>query len=214
MIEDIDIVATLLDGAKIKKSQVPVGEIYINEKGQKVRKVLKATTNPKDIKKTIANLSQKIDGGYVKVRDGIIVAATKYDKIVEEYQESPGKLLLHTISSLPHVAVKTYDTVSYVAENTADTIREHSDTIKRVFKIIGSVFLFILKIAFILGAAALILCLILLEIFLILLMCPFFGLTRSAIKKVASWIKGEIRWIISLAKSGEKLIFKKDGDLD
>lgn len=214
MIEDVDIVATLLDGTKIKKSQVPVGEIYINEKGQKVRKVLKVKTNPKDIKKTIANLSQKIDGGYVKVRDGIIVAATKYAKIVEEYEDSPGKLLLHTVSSLPGVAVKAYDTVSDVAEITADTIREHPDTIKKVFKIIGSVFLFILKIALIIGATALILVLIVLEIFLILLMCPFFGLTSGAIKMVASWIRGEIRWITSLAKSAKKLLFRKDRDLD
>ena len=31
-----DVTVTLLDGTKIPKSQVPVGVIYINEKGQKV----------------------------------------------------------------------------------------------------------------------------------------------------------------------------------
>lgn len=38
---DSDVTVTLLDGTKVAKSQVPAGTIYINEKGVKVRKVVK-----------------------------------------------------------------------------------------------------------------------------------------------------------------------------
>lgn len=36
-----DPIVTLMDGRKVRKSQVPVDVIYINEKGQKVKKVNK-----------------------------------------------------------------------------------------------------------------------------------------------------------------------------
>lgn len=36
-----DVIVTLLDGSKAKKKDVPIGEAYINEEGQKVRKLIK-----------------------------------------------------------------------------------------------------------------------------------------------------------------------------
>lgn len=43
-----DLIVKLLDGTEMLKSKVPLGEIFINEKGQKARKVIKPTapTNP------------------------------------------------------------------------------------------------------------------------------------------------------------------------
>ena len=41
-----DPIVTLSDGTQMPKSKVPVGTVYINEKGMKVRKVLKPTTPP------------------------------------------------------------------------------------------------------------------------------------------------------------------------
>ena len=72
-----DVIVTLLDGRKIKKSQVPVGEIYINEKGQKVRKVLKvvpAPPQPEEKKKPFANLTQKLGAGLAKTKQSVTSA--------------------------------------------------------------------------------------------------------------------------------------------
>ena len=43
-----DEIVTLLDGTRIPKSKVPYDEIYINEAGQKVRKVMKIVEKPKE----------------------------------------------------------------------------------------------------------------------------------------------------------------------
>ncbi len=43
-----DKIVTLLDGTRIPKSKVPYDEIYINEAGQKVRKVMKIVEKPKE----------------------------------------------------------------------------------------------------------------------------------------------------------------------
>lgn len=43
-----DKIVTLLDGTRIPKSRVPYDEIYINEAGQKVRKVMKIVEKPKE----------------------------------------------------------------------------------------------------------------------------------------------------------------------
>lgn len=39
---DSEVIVTLLDGTKVAKSKVPAGTVYINEKGVKVRKVVKS----------------------------------------------------------------------------------------------------------------------------------------------------------------------------
>lgn len=67
-----DVIVTLLDGTKVKKSTVPVGEIYINEKGQKVRKVLKVNpATPNSGKKPLANLSQRLGSGLAKAKESV-----------------------------------------------------------------------------------------------------------------------------------------------
>ena len=67
-----DVIVTLLDGTKVKKSTVPVGEIYINEKGQKVRKVLKVNpATPNLGKKPLANLSQRLGSGLAKAKESV-----------------------------------------------------------------------------------------------------------------------------------------------
>lgn len=224
-----DVVVTLLDGKKLPKEQVPAGAFYINEKGQKCQKALKVTTtkpNPKDNEKPLANLSQKLDNGFVKVRDGVIATATigasTLVKLQESFGESPQEVHTHTTSSLSGKLANAFDTVSDVAENTVDAISDHSDTIKRVFQIIGMVLWIILKIAFKLFVAV---CLISLELMLILYLCPFaifFGFARNGIRKIASWIGSQIRWIFGRSSSGEDLHFssgedlhfRKDGGLD
>ena len=217
-----DVIVTLMDGTKLPKEQVPAGVSYINERGQKCQKALKVTTtklNPKDNKKPFANFSQKLDNGFVKVRDGVITAATigasTLVKLQESIDESPQEVhTQHTTSSLSGKFVNAFETVSDVAENAVEAISDHSDTIKRVFQIIGMVLWVILKIAFKLFVAV---CLIGFEVMLIIFLCPFavvFGFARNGIAKIASWIGSQIRWIFGRSSSGEDLHFRKDGGLD
>lgn len=70
-------VVTLLDGTQVRKSQVPAGEIYINENGQKVRKVLKVVPvppKPEEKKKPFAKLSQKLGEGLSKAKESVSAA--------------------------------------------------------------------------------------------------------------------------------------------
>lgn len=74
-----DVIVTLLDGTKIEKSKVPVGVIYINEKGQKCRKVLK--TVPVAAKPEtkggsfFSNMTKQLNDGLGKLKDGASAAA-------------------------------------------------------------------------------------------------------------------------------------------
>lgn len=99
-----DVIVTLLDGTKVKKSQVPIGEIYINEKGQKVRKVQKMVQVVKksDDKKgkTVESLSPKLNSNFGKAREGIASAITQGSSQVSE-----------GATQLLHVAKNSFDKI-------------------------------------------------------------------------------------------------------
>jgi len=86
---EIDAVVTLLDGTKMRKSQVPNGEIYINEKGQKCRKVLKVipvqhkpeTTDEKRAKKFAQKIKAAVVNGSAQL---IKVSKNTFKKIGEK----------------------------------------------------------------------------------------------------------------------------------
>lgn len=66
-----DVVVTLLNDQKVKKSEVPIGQIYVNEKGQEVRKELKVVpiSNPKfGEKSSFAKFSQKVSSALYKAK--------------------------------------------------------------------------------------------------------------------------------------------------
>ena len=74
-----DVIVTLLNGTKIAKSKVPVGEIYINEKGQKCRKVLKTVpmaTKPEEKGGSFfSNMTKQLNDGLGKLKEGASAAA-------------------------------------------------------------------------------------------------------------------------------------------
>lgn len=64
-----DVVVTLMDGKKLPKEQVPAGEFYINEKGQKCQKALRVTQVAQPEKKDqkfFGNLAQRIGTAVAK----------------------------------------------------------------------------------------------------------------------------------------------------
>ena len=63
-------IVTLLDGTRIPKSKVPYDEIYINEAGQKVRKVMKLVEKPKEEdNKLISKIGEFAETATDKVTD-------------------------------------------------------------------------------------------------------------------------------------------------
>ena len=91
-----DVIVTLLDGTKVKKSQVPVGEIFINEKGQKVRKVLKVTPappKPAEKKSPFAVLSQKINSGLTQAKQSVSAAVVNgSSQLIKVSKDNFGKI--------------------------------------------------------------------------------------------------------------------------
>ena len=83
-----DIIVTLLNGTKVPKSQVPVGEIYINEKGQKCRKALKVVATQKapepKRKGVLGNFAQKITSGLVNGSNQLIKVSKSAVKTIGE----------------------------------------------------------------------------------------------------------------------------------
>ena len=73
-----DVVVTLLNDQKVKKSEVPIGQIYVNEKGQEVRKELKVVpiSNPKfGEKSSFAKFSQKVSSALKKKKKTVVSTA-------------------------------------------------------------------------------------------------------------------------------------------
>ena len=73
-----DVVVTLLNDQKVKKSEVPIGQIYVNEKGQEVRKELKVVpiSNPKfGEKSSFAKFSQKVSSALYKAKKTVVSTA-------------------------------------------------------------------------------------------------------------------------------------------
>ena len=70
-----DKIVTLLDGTRIPKSRVPIDEIYINEAGQRVRKVMKIVERPKE----------EDNKFFSKIGE---VAATATDKVTDAAQKT------------------------------------------------------------------------------------------------------------------------------
>ena len=89
-----DVIVTLLNGTKIAKSKVPVGEIYINEKGQKCRKVLKAA-KPEE-KGTTHNIADVI----VTLLDGTKIAKSKVP-VGEIYINEKGQKCRKVLKAVP-----------------------------------------------------------------------------------------------------------------
>lgn len=83
-------IVTLLDGTKISKNEVPIGVIYINEKGQKVKKVVKTSSAEK------TNLTSKEGGLFSSIsRMGKNVADS-----VSNTTASVGKTITSTTKKL------------------------------------------------------------------------------------------------------------------
>ena len=84
-----DVVVTLLDGTKLPKEKVPNGEIYINEKGQKCRKMLKvvpAQNQPEAMEKGRLNdFKQKVGTALVNGSNQLIkVSKSTFSKLGEK----------------------------------------------------------------------------------------------------------------------------------
>lgn len=88
-----DVIVALLDGTKLPKEQVPAGEFYINEKGQKCRKVLKVVpvqkTQEAMEKGRFDNLSKKVSTALVNGSNQLIkVSKTAIGKIGEKSRKA------------------------------------------------------------------------------------------------------------------------------
>ena len=99
-----DKIVTLLDGTKIPKSRVPYDEVYINEEGQKVRKVMKVVEKPKEEDN---NLLSKIGE----------VAAIATDKVTDAAQK--------TWENTKDAANKAGDWTKQTAQNASEWIQEN-----------------------------------------------------------------------------------------
>ena len=88
-----DIIVTLLNGTKVPKSKVPVGEIYINEKGQKCRKVVEVVETQKvpEPKRNgvLGDFTQKVTSGLVNGSNQLIkVSKDTFSKIGEKRRKA------------------------------------------------------------------------------------------------------------------------------
>lgn len=88
-----DIIVTLLNGTKVPKSKVPVGEIYINEKGQKCRKVVKVVATQKvpepKCKGVLGDFTQKVTSGLINGSNQLIkVSKNTFSKIGEKRRKA------------------------------------------------------------------------------------------------------------------------------
>ena len=95
-----DKIVTLLDGTRIPKSKVPYDEIYINEAGQKVRKVMKIVEKPKE----------EDDNLISKIADFAETASDKVADVAQKTWESTkGKLIFRCLTkwSIPYKLSET-----------------------------------------------------------------------------------------------------------
>lgn len=74
-------IVTLLDGTKILKSEVPIGVIYFNEKGQKVRKVQKV------VKETISTKSKNSVADFASRIIHRKVRGDNFDSAIKELEQ-------------------------------------------------------------------------------------------------------------------------------
>ena len=102
-----DVIVTLLNGTKIAKSKVPIGEIYINEKGQKCRKVLKTvpvTTKPETKGGAFfSNMTKQLNDGLGKLKDGVSTAAIQGTSQIIKGAGQVGQLVKTTKSKISGV---------------------------------------------------------------------------------------------------------------
>ena len=102
-----DVIVTLLNGTKIAKSKVPIGEIYINEKGQKCRKVLKTVpvaTKPETKGGAFfSNMTKQLNDGLGKLKDGVSTVAIQGTSQIIKGAGQVGQLVKTTKSKISGV---------------------------------------------------------------------------------------------------------------
>lgn len=102
-----DVIVTLLDGTKIAKSKVPVGTIYINEKGQKCRKVLKTVpvTKKPEAKSGsfFSDMTKQLNAGLEKVKDGASAVALQGASQIVKGASQVGQLVKTSKSKISGV---------------------------------------------------------------------------------------------------------------
>lgn len=136
-----DVVVTLMDGKKIPKEQVPAGEFYINEKGQKCQKALKVTpvVQPeKKDQKFLGGLVQKIGTGVVAGSNQLIkVSKNTFEKIGEKRRKakaSAGALMDVMVSKLMN-KMNIGNTIQSLEEYQKSTGKDVSDLINFLKKL-------------------------------------------------------------------------------
>lgn len=136
-----DVVVTLMDGKKLPKEQVPAGEFYINEKGQKCQKALKVTPTVQPEKKDqkfLGNIAQKIGTGVVTGSNQLIkVSKNTFEKIGEKRRKakaSAGALMDVMVSKLMN-KMNIGKTIQSLEEYQKSTGKDVSDLINFLKKL-------------------------------------------------------------------------------
>lgn len=112
-----DKIVTLLDGTRIPKSKVPYDEIYINEAGQKVRKVMKIVEKPKE---EDDRLISKIADFAETASDKVTDVAQKTWESTKDAASQAGEWTKQTAQKTSELARQTVqDASEWVQENEA-----------------------------------------------------------------------------------------------
>lgn len=132
-----DVVVTLLDGKKLPKEQVPAGEFYINEKGQKCQKALKVTQVAQPEKKDqkfLGNLAQKISTGVANGSNQLIKVSKKIGEKKRRAKDSAYAFMDVMVAKLMN-KIKIGDTITSLEEYQKNTGKDVSDLINFLKKL-------------------------------------------------------------------------------